>query len=124
MKGTVRVALSLAMWLAAVSLPAPPAFAACSLTGTWFKAYDGTSCSGALLLQSNAPRGSRNISVARDQTSSGTNSTANKWCGVNEGLNDQTVFVWAPNTIANQLGSADNIIDHFDVVAPGNSCPA
>jgi hypothetical protein len=103
---------------------APEASAACSLSGTWFKAYDGTYCSGDLLKKVNAPAGTRNISVARDRTSSGSNSTANKYCGVNEGINDQTVFVWGPNDISNVLGDANNIIDHFDVVLPSQSCPA
>lgn len=102
-----------------------PASAACStVDDNWFKAYAGTYCSGALLLQARAERGTRNMSVARDDTESGSNWTGNKWCGVNEGWNDQTVFAWGPNTIANTLGSANNTIDHFDVVGRSERCPA
>lgn len=103
---------------------AQSALASCTTSGTQFKAFNSTSCSDpSPLIDSNAPVGST-VSVARDQTSSAKNATNNKWCFVNEGINDQTVFTQAPTTANDTLGAANNIVDHFDVVANGSGCPA
>lgn len=110
-----------------VGIAAGSANAACG--STHFCAYDGYNLSGTKLLDSGADRGSRNIfPSSKNATSSGINHSNDKWCGVDEHtfVPDVTVVIWGPGDRLNDLRQQghDNEIDHFDVVAPGNGCPA
>lgn len=124
MRSLYRITLVASVALAQFVMFEGQALAACSVdpNNTHMKAYDGLSCTSTLLLDSGAGVGSL-VSVARDRTSSGTNNSSNKWCGVNETFfNDKSVFIWGAHTAANDIGSASNKIDHFDVVGATAPC--
>lgn len=124
MRRSSAVGIVMCLVVAAVVAIQLPAFASCTTGGTLFKAHDSTSCGDANpLLESNSSAGST-VSVARDKTSSAKNATTNKWCFVNEGINDQTIFILTHTSAANTLGDANNATDHFDVVSSGSGCPA
>lgn len=107
---------------------ATPAYALCPPTNPHFCAWKNINYSGTKLVDSHAVRGSIIFPQEKNAVSSGKNGTSNKWCGVNEHtfVPDETIVVWSPGDQLSNLhdtGDGDQI-DHFDVVAPGTSCPA
>ena len=98
-------------------LSATPAFADDRCAANHFCAYRDAGYHH-VLLSSSAPRGTDNIQVAHDETSSGKNRTDNHWNGVDEHtfLPDETIFTWAPHTDVSYIGNGPNDkIDHFYV---------
>jgi hypothetical protein len=106
-----------ALTAAAVLLPGGSAEAAGGCSSGHFCAFDNAGYTG-LLLDSTAPRGSNQVSVANDRTSSGSNRTGNSWVGKTRrtGLPDQTLFTFGANTDVSYIGDgANDKIDFFDV---------
>jgi|APIni6443716594_1056825.scaffolds.fasta_scaffold348798_2 hypothetical protein len=118
---------SLAVGATAIILSVVPLAVTASAAGTClsghFCAFSGISYSGTKLLDSTAPAGTNTVSVADNDVESGRNYTVNRWCAVEaEGWPDHTIFNFAPNSSASDMGSAKNKTEHFYVRSGSDGC--